>query len=118
MTHYDAIIIGAGISGSCMARELSRYNLHIAVLEKGYDLCSGATKGNSATVHSGHDGACGSKKAYYNVLGNAMYDTLCEELSVPFHRNGTIVFAANEADMQEVYRLKENAVIIPNSPAI
>ena len=107
--NYDAIIIGAGISGSCVARELAKYNLKTAVLEKGYDLCSGATKGNSATVHSGHDAAYGTNKAHYNVRGNAMYDTMCEELSVPFNRNGTIVFAGSDAEMEEVYRLKANA---------
>lgn len=107
--HYDVIVIGAGISGSCVARELSKYRLNVAVLEKGSDLCAGATKGNSATVHSGHDAAYGSKKAYYNVRGNAMYDMLCKELSVPFHRNGTIVFAASKDEMTEIHRLKENA---------
>lgn len=107
--NYDVIVIGSGISGACAARELTKYQLRIAVLEKGTDLCAGATKGNSATIHSGHDAAYGSLKAYYNVRGNAMYDTLCRELSVPFTRNGTIVFAANEADMAEVRRLKANA---------
>jgi len=106
---YDVIVVGAGISGACVARELSKYRLRTAVLEKGSDLCSGATKGNSATVHSGHDAAYGTKKAYYNVRGNAMYDKMCEELSVPFVRNGTIVFALNDADRKEIGRLKENA---------
>jgi glycerol-3-phosphate dehydrogenase len=106
---YDAVIIGAGISGASLARELCRYKLRIAVLEKGNDVCAGASKSNSATVHSGHDATFGTKKAYYNVLGNAMYERLCAELSVPFVRNGMIVFAANETDMAEVRRLKANA---------
>lgn len=107
--NFDAIVIGSGISGACVARELSRYQLRVAVLEKGYDLCVGATRGNSATVHSGHDAAYGTAKARYNVLGNAMYDKLCAELSVPFVRNGTILFATSEKDMEEVRRLKRNA---------
>ena len=105
----DAVVIGAGISGAALARELCRWRLRIAVLEKGSDVCAGSSKGNSATVHSGHDAAHGTKKAYYNVTGNAMYDRLCKELSVPFVRNGMIIFAADEADMSEVQRLKQNA---------
>lgn len=116
MYKFDAIIIGSGISGACIARELSRWNLKIAVLEKATDFCAGASKGNSATIHSGHDAAYGSLKAYYNVRGNAMYDTLCRELSVPFYRNGTIVFASSKAELDEVHRLKENADLngVPN----
>ena len=106
---YDAVVIGSGISGASIARELSKYSLRTAVLEKSSDLCAGATRGNSATVHSGHDAAHGTLKAKYNVLGNAMYDVLCEELSVPFVRNGTILFAVSEEEMSEVRRLKENA---------
>lgn len=106
---YDVVIIGAGVSGAALARELCAFRLRIAVLEKGSDVCAGASKGNSATVHSGHDAAHGTKKAYYNIEGNAMYDRLCDELSVPFNRNGMIIFAADEADMAEVNRLKRNA---------
>ncbi|MEL7603936.1 MAG: FAD-dependent oxidoreductase, partial [Bacillota bacterium] len=106
---YDAVIIGAGVSGAALARELRAYRLQIAVLEKGSDVCAGASKGNSATVHSGHDAAHGTKKAYYNVAGNAMFDRLCDDLNVPFNRNGMIIFATDEADMSEVCRLKRNA---------
>lgn len=106
---YDAIIIGSGISGASLASALSRYRLRIAVLEKDSDVCGGASRSNSATVHSGHDAAYGSLKARYNVLGNAMYDRLCADLSVPFQRNGMILFATNAVDMEEVSRLKQNA---------
>ena len=109
MLEYDVIVIGAGVSGACTARELSRFKLKTAVLEKAPDLCAGASKGNSATVHSGHDAAYGTKKALYNVLGNKMYDRLCQELCVPFQRNGTYVFAVTDHDMDELARLKENA---------
>ena len=109
MRFYDVIIIGSGISGAFTARECSSFNIRTAVLEKGYDLCVGATRGNSATVHAGHDAAYGSKKAYYNVRGNAMFEEICSELSVPFNRNGYIVFAGCEKDMNEIRRLKENA---------
>ena len=106
---YDAIIIGSGISGASLAFELAAYQLRIAVIEKSSDVCAGTSRGNSATVHSGHDAAYGTQKAIYNVLGNAMFDQLCSDLKVPFHRNGTIIFAVNETDMEEVRRLKRNA---------
>ncbi len=106
---YHAIIIGAGVTGSCVARELSRYKLKIAVLEKDSDVCGGASKSNSATIHSGHDAKYGTNKAYYNILGNRMYDRLCAELQVPFVRNGTIVFAANQQEWDVVEKLKNNA---------
>ena len=107
--NFDAIVIGSGISGACVARELSRYQLRAAVLEKGSDLCVGATRGNSATIHAGHDATYGTNKGYYNVRGNAMYPELCRQLSVPYHQNGYIIFACSDADMQEVRRLKANA---------
>ncbi|NLL91088.1 MAG: NAD(P)/FAD-dependent oxidoreductase [Ruminococcaceae bacterium] len=106
---YDAIVIGSGVSGASVARELSRYKLKIAVLEKGDDVCSGTSKGNSAVVHSGYDARYGTNKAHYNVIGNAMYDNLCHELSVPFVRNGTITYALSEEEVEKLQELTENA---------
>jgi glycerol-3-phosphate dehydrogenase len=106
---YDAVIIGSGISGAAIANVLARYQLRVAVFEKASDICGGASRSNSATVHSGHDATYGSLKAHYNVLGNAMYDKLCADLSVPFSRNGMILFATSEADKNEIDRLKQNA---------
>ena len=106
---YHAIIIGAGVTGSSVSRELSRYKLKVAVFEKDSDVCGGASKSNSATIHSGHDAKYGTNKAYYNILGNRMYDKLCAELQVPFVRNGTIVFAADQREWDVVVKLKDNA---------
>lgn len=103
---WDAVIIGAGISGCSVARELARYELKVLVLEKGHDLCAGTTRGNSATVHAGYDPEPGSNKAIYNVRGNRMYPELCRELDVPFTKNGMIIFATDEKQMEEVRRLK------------
>lgn len=102
---WDAVIIGAGISGCSVARELARYDLKVLVLEKGHDLCAGTTRGNSATVHAGYDPDPGSNKAIYNVQGSRMYQKLCEELDVPYVQNGMIVFATNDEQMEEVRRL-------------
>lgn len=104
---WDVVIIGAGVCGAAAARSLSRYRLRVAVLEKGSDVCAGASRGNSAMVHGGFDPEPGSLKALYNVKGNQMFDSLCQELAVPFERSGTLILATSDADMQEVYRLHE-----------
>lgn len=106
--NWDVIIIGAGICGASVARELAKYDLKVAVLEKSNDVCAGASRGNSAMVHGGFDAEPGSNKAKFNVLGNRMFDALCNELSVPFSRSGTMVLATSEKEMEEIYRLKQN----------
>ncbi len=104
---WDAIIIGAGISGCSVARELARYQLKVLVLEKGHDVCAGTTKGNSATVHAGYDPNPGSNKAIYNVRGSRMYPELCRELQVPYLKNGLVMIALDEEQMEEVRKLHE-----------
>jgi len=104
---WDVIIIGAGVVGCSVAKYLAQYKLRVLVLEKGSDVCSGASKGNSAMVHAGYDPEPGTQKAIYNVLGNAMFDELCSELDVPFERSGTMIFATSDEEMREVNRLKE-----------
>ena len=88
---YDAAIIGAGVVGSAIARELSRYKANICVIERDEDVCCGTSKANSAIVHAGFDAVSGSLKAEVNVKGNAMMDELAEELDFPFKRNGSFV---------------------------
>lgn len=102
---WDVVIIGAGVCGAAAARALSHYQLRIAVLEKGSDVCAGASRGNSAMVHGGFDPDPGSLKALYNVQGNRMFDELCQELEVPFQRSGTLILATSDADMDEVRHL-------------
>ncbi len=104
---WDVVVIGSGIAGCATARELARYRLKVLVLEKGSDVCSGASKGNSAMVHSGFDPEPNTLKARFNVLGNALFDELCSELDVPFSRSGTLVIAASTDEMQELRRLQE-----------
>lgn len=86
----DVIIIGSGIVGSSVARELKKYDLDILVLERASDVCEGATKANSAIVHSGLDAKPGTLKAHYNVLGNELYNQVEEELGIKFIRNGSL----------------------------
>ena len=88
---YDIIIIGAGVTGSSVARELSKYNANICVLEKCEDVCEGTSKANSAIVHAGFDAAEGSLMAKMNVRGNELMTKLAEDLEIPFTRNGAMV---------------------------
>ena len=96
---YDVAVIGAGIVGAAIARELSRYNLNIVIIERENDVCMGTSKANSAVVHAGYDPKEGTLMAKFNVAGNALFDKLCEELSVPFERNGSFVLAFDEAEL-------------------
>lgn len=111
---YDVIIIGAGLSGSAAARELSRYKLNICVLEKEEDVCCGTSKANSAIIHAGYDAEVGSLKAKLNVRGNEMMEKLSEELDFPFKRTGSLVVCRDkkeEKQLQELYeRGKANGV--------
>ena len=103
---YDVIVIGAGVSGSSIARELSRYELNVCVLEKEEDVCSGTSKANSAIVHAGFDAAEGSLMAKLNVQGNEMMTQLAEDLDIPFKRNGSLVVCIHEEardGLQDLY---------------
>ena len=90
---YDVTIIGAGIVGSLLAHNLSKYNLNVLLLDKGNDVATGATAANSAMVHSGHDPKSGTLKCKYNLLGNRMYPDLCKELKVSYATIGAFVVA-------------------------
>lgn len=94
----DVIVIGGGIMGSAVARELSRYQGSVLLLERADDLCEGATKANSAIVHSGLDAKPGTLKAKYNVLGNKLYDKVKEELGIKLIRNGSLNLLFDEGD--------------------
>ena len=95
---YDVVVIGAGVVGCAVARELTRWNMNVLVLEAGSDVAEGASKANSAIVHAGFDALPWTKKAKFNVLGNRMFEDVCRELKVPFRRNGSLVLAFGKDD--------------------
>ena len=104
---YDVIIIGAGVSGSATARELSRYDLKVGVLEKEEDVCCGTSKANSGIVHAGFDARPGSLMAKMNVRGNQMMEQLAEDLDIPFERNGSLVLCFAKDEMERLKKLKK-----------
>ncbi len=92
----DVTVIGAGVCGSAVARELSAYKLDVLVLEKESDVCEGTSKANSGIVHSGYDAKPGTLKARFNVEGNKLIHKLSGELDFPFRENGSLVLALEE----------------------
>jgi glycerol-3-phosphate dehydrogenase len=110
---HDVIIIGAGIIGCSAAYYLSRFHLKVLVVEKGPDVAVATSRANSGIIHGGYDPQPGTLMAGLNVLGNAMYPQLCNELDVPFRRCGSLV-VAREGEEEELDRLlaqgRENGV--------
>lgn len=90
-TAWDVVVIGGGISGCAVARELSRYNLKVLLCEKHSDVAHGASGANDGMVHAGIDLKHPCKKLQYVVKGNAMYQDVCNELGVDFEREGQYV---------------------------
>lgn len=107
---YDVAVIGAGIIGCGIARELSRYNCSLVLIEKENDVAMGTTRANSAIIHAGYDPKPGTLMAKYNVPGNKMAEEICKELDVPFKRCGSFVLAFSEEEMETVKQLYENGI--------
>ena len=106
----DVIIIGAGVAGCAAAREISRYNADILVLEKEEDVCCGTSKANSAIVHAGFDAAAGSLMAELNVQGSRMMPALAKELDFAYDQCGSLVVCLSDADRPALQKLYENGV--------
>ena len=103
---YDVIVIGGGVTGCAIARELSRYELSVCLLEKCEDVCSGTSKANSAIVHAGFDAKPGSMKARMNVLGSRMMPALSRELDFSFRENGALVLCFSRDEIPALEELK------------
>lgn len=104
---YDILIIGAGVVGGMLARELSRYELSVCLLEKENDVSCGASKANSGIIHGGFDPEPGTLKAKLNTLGVPLLYQAAEELHVPYIQNGSLVCAfgaEEEPEVENLYR--------------
>ena len=106
----DVIIIGAGVSGCAIARELARYQASILVLDKEEDVCCGTTKANSAIVHAGFDAAHGTLMAKLNVEGSRMMPALAKELDFAYRQCGSLVVCLREEDRPQLEALYQNGV--------
>ncbi len=92
---YDVLIIGAGVTGCSIARELCFFDIKTAVIEKSSYVCSGQSKANGAIIHGGHNSKPGTLKARLNVKGNSLFSPLCSKLGVKFRKTGLLVIATN-----------------------
>ena len=95
---FEFVIIGAGVIGGMVARELTKYTDSVCILERGSDVALGATRANSAIVHAGYDAKEGSLKAMLNVRGSKMMAEVCRQLGVKYKNNGSLVVGFNEED--------------------
>jgi glycerol-3-phosphate dehydrogenase len=103
---YDVAVVGGGVVGCAIARELSRYQLSVVLLEKESDVARGTSGKNSGVVHTGFNVPKGSVKARLNVLGASMFEELCTTLNVPFKSVGKLVVALTAAEAPDLEKLK------------
>ena len=109
MIQTDVLVIGAGAVGCAIARELSRYQVRVLVVDKNEDVGGDASKSNSAIIHTGYDAAPGTLESELVVASNPMYDQITRELDVPFKRIGAILPAINQEQLEKLPALKEKA---------
>jgi glycerol-3-phosphate dehydrogenase len=107
---FDITVIGAGIIGGAIARELGKYDLKVCILEKENDVAMGTTKANSAIIHAGFDALEGSLKAKLNVKGSMMMEGLVQDLGVKYKKNGSLVIGFNESDLKQIKVLYKRGV--------
>lgn len=107
---YDVAVIGGGVVGALISRELSKYDIKIALLERCNDVAMGTTKANSAIVHGGFDAMPGTLKAKLNVKGTEMMPEVCKELNVPYRNNGSLVLAFSDEEMEHVKELYDRGI--------
>ena len=102
---FDVAIIGAGVIGSMVARELTRYKLSVCMLEQANDVACGASRANSGIIHGGYDPEPGTLKAKLNTVGVELLFETAKELHVPCIRNGSLVCAFSEEENKAVQEL-------------
>ena len=107
---FEFAVIGAGVVGGMLARELTKYTNSTCILERGSDVSLGATRANSAIVHAGFDAKEGSLKALLNVRGSKMMAKVCHDLGVKYKNNGSLVVGFNEEDEKTLQELCDRGI--------
>ena len=107
---YDVIIIGAGVIGGMLARELTSYKLKVLIVERENDVACGASKANSGIIHAGFDPEPGTLKAKLNVNGVPLLYQTAKELNVSFINNGSMVAAFSKEEEKTLYALYERGL--------
>jgi len=104
----DVVIIGGGVIGASIARELSRYSLNVILIEKEDDVAMGTSKGNSGIIHAGYNADFRTLKGRLNIKSNPRFDKLCRDLKVHFKRIGSLVVGFTGEDLKRLKELKKN----------
>jgi len=107
----DIVIVGAGAIGSAIARELSRYDLDVILVERNEDIGGYASKCNSATLCSGHDAPLNSLETRLTSASNRAYEEICKKLDVSYKRTGMIYVAHNEEELVRLRAIKKKAIL-------
>lgn len=111
MQKVDVCVVGAGVLGCAVARELARYRLDVLVLERAHDVGEGSSKANSGIVHAGFHPRAGSLKGRSCVEGNLSFPQLCRELDVPLVRCGGMMVAFSEQGVQKLREKQERGLM-------
>src|SRR5690242_19240107 len=106
---YDIAIIGAGAVGSAIARELSRYELNIVLLEANSDVGMGTSKASTAIWHTGYDATPGSLEANLLRRSYRLMESYLPEAGIPFERIGGLLIAWNQDQLDTLPKLLEKA---------
>jgi glycerol-3-phosphate dehydrogenase len=109
MQKADYVVIGAGAVGCAIARELSKYEVNVIVVDKRDDVGGDASKSNSAIIHTGYDAKPGTLESQLVVAANPMYDQLTKDLDVPFKRIGAILPAVTDEQFEQLPAIKQKA---------
>jgi glycerol-3-phosphate dehydrogenase len=107
---YDIVVIGAGVTGTCIARELSKYKANVCVIEKGDDVAMGTSKANTGVIHTGQEAATGSLMAKLCLEGNRMLYELSPILDFPVEKNGKLIVCTHEEDLPLLHQQYEQGV--------
>lgn len=107
---YDIGIIGAGVSGASIARELSKYKVKVILIEKYTSPAMGTTKANSGIVHGGYAAKHGTNKAKFNIMSLPLFEETCKELDVDYSRIGSFVVSLSEEKNELLYDLEDNGI--------
>ncbi|MDW8800994.1 NAD(P)/FAD-dependent oxidoreductase [Clostridium sp. A1-XYC3] len=107
---YDIVIIGAGVVGAAIARELSRYKLNVCIIDRSEDVSSGASKANSGIVHGGYSDKPGTLKAELCVKGSRMFEKLNRELNFGYRETGSLVLAFSEEEKDYLEKLYDDGI--------
>ena len=106
-TAYDVAVVGGGVVGCAIARELSKYRIKTCLLERELDVSLGTSCRNSGVLHSGINYKPGTLRAKLAVRGNAMMDELCRDLKVKIKRIGKLTVALDKDDLPGLERIYE-----------